>query len=660
MDSEEKQVNENSSGMSFTDVMKDTVKVGGLGMLGVLALGTVGGPFLAVLLFMFAGVKLAGIIGDSITKANARDKAIKSKQSELKAAKRAQLLENLKRNLWDKGWRAEILPPGMTLSRGYSYGKRTALFDCAGVEGAITARYLGRGRLGSDKCMFSFGISDPEKAELIAQKIREGGLVNAKVIRNQDGTFLAQFASPDDCVAMFQNLHPIRKAVVEKTVRTTRQFIVGGCSSYEEALREYQRHPERYNKPVNIYKECIYLVDGVYGGPGSFQYEPEYSGMLHPGEFVVNSSTSDVYSHEVQYRSPVDATPAADRSVAVAKFEEMTRWAHDGITEANSLVEDRCIRTPDLSVCKYYVPRVFEVRGKKIEFFPVEKVADRLKDVGARIVLRSSSLEGINSLSRDDFSGRLVSVETGQPARDKSLGGYELSIPFTRESISLIDYSSGDASRVAEQMGVPVSDVSSSLLLDDIYRTGHSAGRLSDRLPAEQFDRATVNGVPLKEFQRASESVKTEDQLQGWMKDASTIQGTWIDWDFKNRTVTLNAQVGTAEQNTVVSHTEHLSDEQMDRMACSSQPGDFEMKDMLMRACPDKFPHSYGSSLRAYASSSPLSNWAEGKGCGLDECAAVTLNGKQKAEAKRESQSTLKSAKPKKSTGKSSGLNTIC
>ena len=153
------------------------------------------------------------------------------------------------------GWDVKAFPLDMEPSIPEQDAASVRL-KAAGIDGLVTAE---RGRRGS--VLFSFPLRQEEKAIAVADFVRKNELA-ASVEHTPDGRFLVSSSDADVISRLTHVAFPDRSLKVEHQFTENRQYVIEGCSSYEEALQKFQKDRDGLT-PANSFHSLVQKAEGM-------------------------------------------------------------------------------------------------------------------------------------------------------------------------------------------------------------------------------------------------------------------------------------------------------------------------------------------------------------------------------------------------------------
>lgn len=564
------------------NTFKQLIKIGAV--VAVLFLGV---GFWPALIGGFLAVKAVDVIGgiaDYIRSRRLSGRATineEERQQRIRAHK-----ENTNKKFFDmknNSWNLRDLPFDM-YPRDLS--SKETYFTCAGIENVVKAKVLdGRGR----KVAFSIVTDSADKAQQISDYIAQNGLIGNKVMRTADGKYEIESDNAIDISAIVKQFYPPRTMCVEREMATTKQFIVSGCKTYEEAVAKFQQNRMAYS-PANIYQTMQDTVDGVKA-PLASSPNILNPASLEAGSFIINETSVEVFSKNITFNGGIDCTDEALRSEASAAY------TLDGMSRDNDLVEDKC-RVEITDGLQEEVSRYVNLDGNTM-FVRTSKDTD-VSLTGASLVFRFKSEEDMQSYLSGNIptKGMVAFIDTKPEVRD---GEYMVTVPLTNElmkSIKPVEDSAEKMYAKYASAGLSKKDCEYACILDDICREdgGYSTVKLADNI---EFGEALVNGVPVADFKARREeqeqserfsAFRDEKQQQQWLKDAASIKAVSINLDLKTQELVITSSVvNDKDESFTKIERRRLSEDEAYEMQRRGDISKAEAKDLLMMMHPDYF-----------------------------------------------------------------------
>ena len=488
-------------------------------------------------------------------------------------------------NVRENRWNLRDLPFDFFPSEKIS-GRET-YFTVAGVENVVKGKVLdNRGR----KVAFSIEFDSADKAQRMSEYIAEHGLIGTKVMRTNDGKFSIESDNAVDMGYIVKEFYPPRTFRVEREISTTKQYVVTGCKSYEEAVAKFQQNRLSYS-PANIYQT---IQDTVEGHKAEAQSSPNIlnPSILEVGSFIINETKSELFSKNITFNGGIDCTDDALRSEASAAYT-MASMSRD-----NDLVEDQSPKEPVLSngIDDNNISRYVDIEGKSMPFRTPEDTDVAL--TGACVVMKFKNQEDLMAYVNGDVptSGMSVFVDTTRPSvRD---GEFVLTLPLNNELIDSMKTGDETAERIYARYassGLSRQDCEYACILDDICSNGYATVKLTDNL---DFGSALINGVPVAEykerFQEEAERNRffeglSEQRQQQWLKEAACIESVHLNLDLKTNELVITSTVASEKERVTKVERRQLTDDEALAMQKRGDISKAEAKDLLMKMHPDYF-----------------------------------------------------------------------
>lgn len=571
------------------DTLKTLIKVA-----AVAAFFFLGAPFLTALVGGFMALKSVDVAGGIVDAVRKRRMSAKASVNQETIDKNIAIHKaNTGKKFFDKKngqWNLHAFPLDMYPTVGMD--DKVAYFTCAGVTNVVKGEYLGS-RFGRQKVRFSMVIEDAAKAEHMANYIAENALLGTSVSRSQNGKFTIESDNAVDINILVKEFYPPKTMKVEREIKTTKQYVIGGCKSYEEALEKFKSGKVPVSNTIITYQDT---VDGVIDHP--FVSRPAIdTSSLMAGVFVINETSWEVYSRNVTVNGGVDCTDEALRSLASDMLGKPGCPGQITLSKENDLVEDKCSNEPVLSdALEGTTPERYILYGDKVVTIPQE--SDKSYDTGANLILRFDSVDELRSVASGDTSlqGHMVLVDSEMP--EPREGEFILSVPADRRLIESLRLRSGDPESVAEEYagtGLTASEIQTACILGEIKKEGYVSAELLDN---PDFSGARVNGVPLAEFNSRIDDLVAEgridqfesrQQAEQWLRDATRIQSVNMDIDLKNSQLVITSRVETPVGSVTKVDTKKMDEDELREMSLRGGASKAEMKDLLIQMHPEYF-----------------------------------------------------------------------
>lgn len=564
-------------------LFKDLIKIG-----AVAAVFYFGAPLLAVLAVGFVALKGVDVVGGLVERGRVRRAAAGVSPERARHIAAEHRANSRKRFFADGQWEVNNLPLDMYPTRGLN-DSREAYFTVAGVRDVVKGRVTGR--RGAE---FSMVITDERKAQDVMDLIAENGLVGTKVVRRDEGSFSIISDNAVDIATIVKQFYPPRTFEVAREVNTTRQFVVDGCKTYEEALQKFRENRPFFSRPDAVRVSYSNIIDG-HAEPEVTSGDSLGLSSLPVGSFVINETVTDYFSRNVTVNGGVDMTDEAMRSDAA----EAVVFKHE------DKVEDRCSKEPvysnGLAGCE--VHRMMDVDGRQIEL--VGKDSPVLKDTGASMFVTFASIGELLDVTsgKRDLSGRMVLVDTARYT--PNAGEYILEVPAHAALLSSLEMVSGGGRDAAEDAGryavygVSDKDVARSVVVDEIRRNGYVSALLKGPV---DYSGALVNGVPVSQYLERSvgmvedgrlDAFRNEKEQRRWLEAAARVKSVRMDLDLRERRLILTSSVqeDKTDGSRIVTKVEQrdLKENEIRALCSRGRATETELKDLLMRLHPEAF-----------------------------------------------------------------------
>lgn len=471
-----------------------------------------------------------------------------------------------------RGWKAESFPPGMVANIKGLHDASITL-DAAGIKGLVTAKRDGlftRDKSDTERVMFSFPLQRESQAEEVKAMLSQNG-VDAKLVHGKDGVYRIFTRDADLCSALVKQVWPQEELSFKREVVNTRQYIVEGCASFEEAKAKFEKDRDLYN-PVNSFTTLrTQLGDKPAQEDSSGRLLDKANIVSMPtGAYVITESTATADSALI--RIPADVRHPDDMmSFACKQFE-------------NNLVERKQGRAETT---------LFDGTPEGVTYGAAGKAPE--------IVLGGREFDAMAAMTRMGAEGDLhawVVVDSVDAIKNMATTG---EIPGgTLLSLGTFPPVSGPGKMV---VSVPIDSVEKLMHIGsaDGERTGIGTfADLHDRVRSEEAVTVRVSGglsianarVDGYLFSPVGERVCNDrldvigiDRLKDWMQDASEIQSVTYTLDTTREEMRITTTVGG------VARTEKLplSQEAIRNLEYRGVISKTELKDFVMQTHPDYF-----------------------------------------------------------------------
>lgn len=565
------------------DILKNLIKIA-----AVAAVFYFGAPLLAVLATGFVALK--GVdVGSSLIRRYREARVGVSAEVDPEQAKRNAAVhrENSRKKFFDfenGQWDVRSFPLDMYPTVGI-HDSGHCLFTCCGIENVVRGNVT-RDLLGRQKAEFSMVIHDEKKAQDVADVIARSGLIGTRIVRRDETSFRLISDNAVDISTLVKQFYPPRSFEVAREVETKQQFVVSGCSSYEEALKELKENRHHY-RPTNVVVTYQNIIDGHREPSCSSgaDYAPD---VLPLGTYVINETTKEYFSKHVTVNGGVDMTDEAMRSDAAlaAKFGPEDK------------VEDRCSFHPEYgNALEGREPsRTITVNGEQMEV--LRSRSEKLAGTGASLYIAfSSEKELLDVLSGDvSLRGRMVLIDTSMP--DVGPNDYLLEIPADAQLLSSLHLRGDEVADISEQMqhlDISREDIERTLLCNEITKNGYVSAELKEH---PDFSKALVGGVPADELRQRmqdlveggkAEELRSRKDVRKWMAEAALIRSVRMDIDLRSRELILTSTIQKEGEIQTKSESCKLTLKQMEDLCGRGEASQAELKDLVMRLHPDFF-----------------------------------------------------------------------
>lgn len=542
--------------------------------------------FLPALVGGFVAVKAVDIIGGAVD--YFRERRV-SARANITADERRQRVrahkENTKKHFFRNGkWNLRELPFDMYTSP-WALDKREAYFTCAGIENVIRARVLDRrGR----KAEFSIVTESDDKAQQIADHIAENGIIGTRVVRTEDGKFEIVSDNAVDISNIVKEFYPPREMCVEREISTTKQFVVSGCKSYEEARQKFEQNRMFY-KPSNVYQTVQDTVEGVKA-PEQSSPNIMNPSSLDAGSFIINETKTEKFSRNVKFNGGLDCTDEALRSEASAAYTKQ------GMSRENDLVEDSTRIEISNGIENDNVPRHVKVNDRVIPLRTAENTD--VSALEASLVFRFKTSQEM----QDFLSGKVSTA--GMPALvdrfpSSHPGEFVVTVPLDNKLLKSMESVDGIPEKIYEKYsdaGVSRKDCQFTSIVDTLSSgEGYATVRLTENV---DFSRALVNGVPVNDYAERFENKEKQALLQEiekdkkrlqWLDDAAKIKAVSVNVDLKNSELVITSTVSNENRSETKVDRRQLTDDELRDFQRRGDIPETDAKDLIMMMHPDYF-----------------------------------------------------------------------
>jgi len=484
-------------------------------------------------------------------------------------------------------WRIENFPLDMRPEDPFHWHTKV---EIPGVGNVVEAAYI------NGKANFSMVVADAHVAQDVSGYIKQNCIIGADVMRRSDGRFTITTDNAEDMSALVKEFYPSREMVVRRDVRTTQQYLVRGCGSYEEALEKFRRDRFSYSAD-NVY---VSYQDTVNGVPqhGTVSGRAIDTRELELGTYVVNETTSEVFSKKVNVFARLECTEEAMRSLAVDAVGRPDSPGYSPFVRSDDLVEDQCVVTPVLSdgiaggeTKRYmkvdgmdiYMPGDAEPVGAPVLTVRFDKSEDLLDVVSGRIPL--------------SYYGDRIAIESRNVLEEgrETNRNFILEIPVDGELLSCVQIASSLVKSLMDRYGdTALSEEEAKVAVLQHYLLSGKALKVTlDDVPA--LSEAKVNGLEMSLFKQRMEDLTDEglapalddEKKLEWIKDAVCVKDVNMRFDDKKMELTLTTSYHFNSGSLKVERMTEKLDEDTALKFMSRDVSRAELLDVAFRNNPD-------------------------------------------------------------------------
>lgn len=546
-------------------------------------------PLWAAAAGAFVLLRGGGIVRNVVRRSVARRNGFVADNATLDAAIKAHR-EKTRTKLYnraDRCWRIENFPLDMRPENPYHWHTRV---EIPGVGGVVEAAYI------NGRPSFSMVVADAHVAEDVSRYIKENCIIGADVIRRSDGKFSITTDNAGDMSALVKEFYPSKEMVVRREVRTTQQYLVRGCGSYDEALEKF--HGDRFSYSAdNVYVSYQDTVNGVpqHGMVSGQMMDTE---ELELGTYVINETTSEVFSKKVNVFAPQDCTEEAMRSLAVDAVGQPGKPGYSPFVRSDDLVEDQCVVNPVLSdgIATGEAKRYMKVDGTNI-YMPGDT-----EPVGAPVLtVRFDKSEDLLDVASGriplSYYGDRIAIESRNVLEEgrRSNKDFVLEIPVDGELLSCVQIAPGLVKSLMDRYGdSALSEEEAKVAVLQHYLLDGKELKVSlDDVP--DLTEAKVNGLEMSLFRQRMEDLTDEGLAPAlddgkkleWINDAVCVKDVNMRFDDKKMEITLTTSYHTNSGTLKVERMTEKLDEDTALKFMSRDVSRAELLDVAFRNNPD-------------------------------------------------------------------------
>lgn len=488
-----------------------------------------------------------------------------------------------------RSWNLDSVHPAMRPTVGPG-DPEVQKFSVDGMKDVVVARARGfSGGMAKPEVDFAFTVKDPRAAE------RLHSLVNGKEFAEKYGpnagsfrydsasdSYEFRFRDPSAAVEMVRKAYPRETVDVEMNRDVTKQYVVRGCSSFEEAARRVGEAGASM-QPANVYSVTGVTVGGVTDvtRDGS-RLSPD---SVEAGTYVVDVTENSRCGGKMLHAGEID-----EAAVARARFRLAAEAAGCPVVDAEPGTEiaSRPGAEPVVSdgLAGGTAARHIEVEGRRIPVLDAEKAAGML--VSPVYAVRVHGVDELRNLS--SRGGILPGDTVGlSMTSDDGPATYNVTVGSTPDLLKkLTPASRADEEARTRYAGILTEEeISSTLVADRLRSEGWSVARSESSVNLSEM---YIDGVPAEEVRdRLSNgrlpALSNDAQMKAWLEDAAHIKSVTCSVDAKERMMTVTVQV----DNVVTTEKTKLTDDDLRSLTKRGKIDKAELKDMIMQEHPDFF-----------------------------------------------------------------------
>lgn len=418
---------------------------------------------------------------------------------------------------------------------------------------------------------FTFPVYDAKAAQRVHDRISKG--VFGASVRRENGMFFVTATEASVAGDLLSVAYPVKNVSVEKETHSVNQYVISGCSSFDEARKRFMQMKSdgTLGQPDHCCVYDVYRMGEETETYGSKPYSPE---SIEVGKWLINDEKVEAV------KASVAACGTDNQSLfssAVSLFDGCetspvpTKSVLSQVSDGGDSVKFRTVT---------------DSQGAEIPLVKAESLAG-----GAMAVCRCANLQEFVDLVNNGSVPEGKFLEVGS---NIAAGEMDVCIPLNSQNISRLALQ-GEASpsqaRFNEAVGVRQED----LVASEAAAAAKNGTSLTMVAGGELgLDDARVGGVPLMELtdRLACDRLPKFDAESAarWLRDASMIQAVSMTVDVKNKELRITSQVN----DVVKVETRKLTDEDISSLEKKGKVSKAEMKDVLMQMHPDFF-ESYSS-----------------------------------------------------------------
>ena len=539
---------------------------------------------------------------------------------------------------------SEALPLDMKadLRNEKSVRKGKVDFECAGIRNLVSGYPVENGGY-----RFRFKVDDLATAQRV-KEFTEGAIFrnhhgNASISQAEDGDgFIIESSDAKDIRALVKAAFPSTSCEVEQEVRTVNQYIIEGCSSYEEAVKKFNREKDSL-LPDTSFIERRQTLNGNEM-EHVFSNAPLNPTTLAVGTYIISEVVADARKATISVPGNI-VEPDEISEFAVSAFD----------SKKAEKIAEKCIPQPQLfDATPAQAARFLSSLDGGLHLATDESIADVVSKRQPQFVFRCADMKEAEALLSGETipEGRIVLLDSEMPKAGP--GEFIVTIPATAQMLSMLKVEGEASANLMKQygdMGISEADIHRSLVEDGLVLDGYVSARNTAGISTEN---AKVNGVSMSEISERLgnanlPTLKTSEEMNRWLADAAEIQSISVTVDAKKAELRVSSVVGGTQKTEI----RKLSEDEMRDFAKRGELTKAEMKDFLMQTHPDYF-RTYSDGNGGGTLQDPVSSFLKGKKP-QKVAAKSNVQAQSPAPAVGEAQKPVQKPEPKQKPKKNNG-----